>query len=80
MNDYILWVMKDNERYVLVQFCDEVYERRIWEVQKKFVNEGYYVKKLETLPSGMTTVEFYKINGAKEYIIEESRRMEDERR
>lgn len=78
MSDYTLWVLESNELYVLVQFCDVyVSERRIWEVQKKFVNEGYEVRKVETSLSGTTTVEFFKTDGIKEYAVQEFDELED---
>lgn len=85
MNDYILWVMKDNERFVLLQFENEVYEDRIQQVQKEFVLKGYMVKEVRQNwenGSRRTFIEFYKADGEKNYrvtTLDESEPCEEEK-
>lgn len=71
MNDYILWVMRDNERHVLVQFENEVYEDRIQQVQKEFVLNGYMVREVrqDCARNRRTFIEFYKADGEKDYNV-----------
>lgn len=68
MNDYILWVMRDNERYVLLQFKNEVYEDRIQQVQKEFVLKGYMIREVHC-NNRQVTIEFYKTDGEKNYRV-----------
>lgn len=76
MNDYVLWVMRDNERYVLVQFENEVYEDRIQQVQKEFVLNGYMVREVRC-NKNQIAIEFYKADGEKDYMVHTRNECED---
>lgn len=69
MSDYIEWVMACNPRYLRVEFLNDSYEREIYEVQRDYVQKGYMVRECRC-NEGKPTIEFYKADGASDYIVQ----------
>ena len=72
MNDYVLYVQEGNTNHILLQFFCEVGSKRIWEVQKEFISEGYIVMDFHNLVECGFIMEFCKVDGSDYYLRRKS--------
>lgn len=72
MNDYIIWIMADNSKYMKLEFLNETVESDVYWAQKRFIDKGYIVTNIEKTIDGRQIITLYQTQGSSDYTVVEN--------
>lgn len=67
MPDYIIWAMTDHPAHLKVETLNASLES-VYQIEKTFIDRGYTVLDLTTMPDNHCIISLCKLNGA-DYVI-----------